>query len=148
MVYQHACATTPVCAPARATLITGMYATSIGAMHMRTGQPSAAALARDPEAYAEIPSYEATPPPEVRCFPELLRWNGYFCTNNSKKDYQFAAPVTVWDESSGKAHWFADRIVFLFEPGSAARFYDHSYRSFARYRRGQNRDCDTLPPRP
>ena len=33
--YTHAYATTPVCAPARHTLITGMYATETGAMHMR-----------------------------------------------------------------------------------------------------------------
>ena len=103
--YTNAYANTPVCAPARSTLITGMYPTSIGAMHMRTGNPSRAALQRNPEAYAGIPSYEAVPPPEVRCFPEFLRQAGYYCTNRSKQDYQFRAPVTVWDESSGKAHW-------------------------------------------
>jgi len=37
--------------------------------------------------------------------PEHLRAKGYYCTNNSKKDYQFNDPVMVWDESSGKAHW-------------------------------------------
>lgn len=103
--FTHAYATTPVCAPSRATLITGMYATSIGAMHMRTGNPSSAAVARNPDAYKEIPSYEATPPANVRCFPELLRQAGYYCTNRSKQDYQFKAPLTVWDESSGRAHW-------------------------------------------
>ena len=35
--YTQAYANAPVCAPARATLITGCYATAIGAMHMRTG---------------------------------------------------------------------------------------------------------------
>ena len=103
--YTAAYATTPVCAPARAALITGMYATAIGAQHMRTGNPSRAELDRDPDAYADIPSYEATPPPEVRCFPAYLRIAGYWCTNNAKEDYQFRAPVTVWDESSGRAHW-------------------------------------------
>ena len=103
--YTHAYANTPVCAPARSTLITGMYPTTIGSMHMRTGNPSRAALARNPDAYAGIPSYEAVPPAAVRCFPEYLRQAGYFCTNRSKQDYQFNAPVTVWDESSGKAHW-------------------------------------------
>lgn len=103
--YTRAYANTPVCAPARSTLITGMYPTSIGSMHMRTGNPSRAALARNPEAYAGVPSYEAVPPPEVRCFPEYLRAAGYYCTNRSKQDYQFKAPVTVWDESSRKAHW-------------------------------------------
>jgi arylsulfatase A-like enzyme len=103
--YTQAHANAPVCAPARATLITGCYATAIGAMHMRTGKPSSAALAADPQAYDGIPVYEATPPEEVRCFPELLRTAGYYCTNNSKRDYQFKAPPTVWDESGRKAHW-------------------------------------------
>lgn len=103
--YTHAYANTPVCAPARSTLITGMYATSIGSMHMRTGNPSGAALARDPDAYDGIPNYEAVPPVGVRCFTEYLREAGYHCSNQSKKDYQFKAPVTAWDASGGKAHW-------------------------------------------
>ncbi len=103
--YTNAFATSPVCAPARSSLITGMYATRIGTMHMRTGNPSRAALARDPDAYADIPSYEGVPPAFVRCFPEVLRAAGYYCTNNAKTDYQFAAPATVWDASGRKAHW-------------------------------------------
>jgi hypothetical protein len=74
-------------------------------MHMRTGKPSSAALASNPGAYDGIPSYEATPPADVRCFPELLREAGYYCTNASKRDYQFKEPPTVWDASGGKAHW-------------------------------------------
>src|SRR5688500_20349019 len=35
--YTNAFATTPVCAPARHTIITGMYASSTGALHMRNG---------------------------------------------------------------------------------------------------------------
>ncbi len=103
--YANAFATTPVCAPARHTIITGMYATSTGAMHMRNGNPSEAALKRDPRAYDDIPSYEAVPPPAVRCFPEYLRAAGWYATNNAKTDYQFKPPPTAWDESSGKAHW-------------------------------------------
>ena len=103
--FANAFATSPVCAPARSSLITGMYATRIGTMQMRNNAPSKAAIAKDPEAYASIPGYEGLPPAFVRCFPELLRSNGYYCTNASKKDYQFREPATVWDESSGKAHW-------------------------------------------
>jgi arylsulfatase A-like enzyme len=103
--YANAFASSPVCAPARSSLITGMYATRIGTMHMRTGKPSAAALEKHPLAYAEIPSYEGVPPEFVRCFPELLRARGYYCTNAAKTDYQFEAPATVWDVSGGKAHW-------------------------------------------
>jgi len=105
VTYDNAFATSPVCAPARSSIITGMYATRIGTMQMRNGNPSGAALKKDPDAYKDIPGYEGLPPEWVRCFPEHLRAAGYYCTNNSKKDYQFNDPVTVWDESSGKAHW-------------------------------------------
>ncbi len=103
--YTNAFATSPVCAAARSSLITGMFAQRIGTMHHRTGKPSAAAVEADPEAYAEIPAYEGVPPTFVRCFPEDLRAAGYHTTNAAKTDYQFRAPVTVWDRSAGKAHW-------------------------------------------
>ena len=101
--YANAFSTTPVCAPARHTIITGMYATSTGAMHMRNGSRSPAN--RERGAYADIPIYEAVPPAGVRCFPEYLRMAGWYATNNVKTDYQFKPPATAWDESSGKAHW-------------------------------------------
>ncbi|MFI4859717.1 MAG: sulfatase [Phycisphaerales bacterium JB063] len=103
--YTNAFATSPVCAPARSSIITGMFATRIGSMQMRNGQPSPAAIEKDPEAYADIPGYEAVPPAFVRCFPEHLRAAGYYCTNNSKQDYQFRCPVGVWDASNNQAHW-------------------------------------------
>jgi N-sulfoglucosamine sulfohydrolase len=90
--YVNAFATSPVCGPARSALITGMWPTRIGSMQMRTGSRSAAAEARDPHAYDDIPLYEAVPPAFVRCFPEILRRHGYYCTNSSKQDYQFRAP--------------------------------------------------------
>jgi len=94
VVYDNAFATSPVCAPARSTLITGMFCTRIGTMHMRNNRAS-----------ADILAYEGLPPAFVRCFPEWLRAAGYYCTNNDKKDYQFREPVTVWDESGNRAHW-------------------------------------------
>jgi len=103
--YRNAFATSPVCAPARSSLITGMYATRIGTMQMRNNSPSKSALAKDPQAYKDIPGYQGLPPAFVRCFPEHLRKHGYYCTNSAKKDYQFQEPVTVWDQSNGKAHW-------------------------------------------
>jgi arylsulfatase A-like enzyme len=103
--YTKVFATSPVCAPSRHTIITGLYATQTGAMHMRNAQHSKEALERDPNAYDKIPSYEAVPPPQVRCFSELLRMAGYYATNNVKQDYQFRAPPTAWDESSNKAHY-------------------------------------------
>ncbi len=74
----------PVCAPARSGVITGMYPTTIGTTWMRC---------------------QGVPPPEARCFPEYLRVAGYFCTNNRKTDYQFAAPPSAWDINSNAGHW-------------------------------------------
>ena len=34
-----------------------------------------------------------------------LREAGYYCTNNSKTDYQFSVPKKTWDVSNSKAHW-------------------------------------------
>ena len=47
----------------------------------------------------------AVPPHYVKCFPEYLRMAGYYCTNNTKTDYQFTPPITAWDELSAQAHW-------------------------------------------
>jgi len=85
-----------VCAPSRSCLITGMYPTSIGTDNMRT-------LNKFPQ--INIPAYSVVLPPEVKMFSEIMRANGYYCTNNAKQDYQFKAPVTGWDESSKMAHW-------------------------------------------
>ena len=79
-VYSHA----GVCAPTRSGIITGMYPTTIGTHHMRCN---------------------GVPPANVKCFPEYLRAAGYYCTNNSKTDYQFDPPPSAWDECSNKAHW-------------------------------------------
>jgi len=38
-------------------------------------------------------------------YPELLRAAGYYCTNNSKEDYNFDLKRNIWDESSKNAHW-------------------------------------------
>ncbi|MCY0854089.1 sulfatase [Cupriavidus sp. D39] len=47
-------------------------------------------------------------PEPVKAFPEYLRKAGYYTTNNQKQDYQFEAPVTVWDEN-GPAASFRNR---------------------------------------
>lgn len=97
--YTHVFSTAGVCAPSRSSIITGMYQTSIGTQHMRTLQTPTS------KQYTLVPSYSALIPEQVRCFPEYLRKAGYYCTNNEKQDYQFVAPVTVWDENSTKADW-------------------------------------------
>jgi len=97
--YTKVYTTAGVCAPSRSAIITGMYQTSIGTQHMRTiGDPK----------YQPVPSYSAVIPDYVKCFPEYLRMSGYYCTNNEKQDYQFVAPVTVWDEN-GPAASFRNR---------------------------------------
>lgn len=94
-LYRNAFCTAPVCAPSRCSIITGMYAASIGAQHMRTSQAE----------LLTTPPYECVPPPFVKLIPEYLRAAGYFCANNSKTDYQFTPPFTAWDECGGRAHW-------------------------------------------
>ncbi len=100
--YTHVFTTAGVCAPSRSAIITGMYQQSIGTQHMRTLAASAAASDAYPKGFK---GYSAVLPEYVKCFPEYLRAAGYYCTNNSKEDYQFEAPPTAWDESSTKAHW-------------------------------------------
>lgn len=97
-VWTNAFSTAGVCAPARAAVITGMYPTSVGTHHMRTVHKNTAT--------PELPTpYEAVVPHYVKCFPEYMRQQGYYCTNNAKTDYQFEAPFTAWDECSENAHW-------------------------------------------
>jgi uncharacterized sulfatase len=74
-----------VCAPARTGMITAMYPTSLGCNHMRC---------------------KGRLPDHVKLFPSYLKESGYYCTNNSKTDYNFHWTTDeVWHESSGKAHW-------------------------------------------
>jgi len=44
-------------------------------------------------------------PGHIKAFSSYLRGAGYYCTNNSKTDYQTSDLGDAWDESSGKAHW-------------------------------------------
>jgi uncharacterized sulfatase len=84
MRYTNASSNAPVCAPARTTIISGLYAASTGAEHMR----SLVAM-----------------PAGFRMFPQYVRDAGYYATNNSKEDYNLEKPGRVWDESSRRAHW-------------------------------------------
>jgi N-sulfoglucosamine sulfohydrolase len=81
--YTNAYSTAPVCSPSRSCLITGMYATSLGTQHLRS---------------------EVRLPRQIEPFPKLLRYAGYYCSNNFKEDYNFK-DSTIWDDSSPTAHW-------------------------------------------
>ncbi|MEL7530794.1 MAG: sulfatase [Bacteroidota bacterium] len=103
-----------VCAPSRAALATGMYPSSIGANHMRTGPwyielpPPILKehIARSAKFMPEgLYPYEAVPPVEVKMHGEVMRRLGYYCTNNAKEDYQFRKTLTAWDDCSRTAHW-------------------------------------------
>jgi N-sulfoglucosamine sulfohydrolase len=98
--YTNVYTTAAISAPCRAGMITGMYQTSIGCMHMRT--TSYRRATDNPVAFT------AVPPHYVKAFTEYMRTAGYYCTNNSKTDYQFArdpVPASIWDECSRNAHY-------------------------------------------
>ena len=97
-VYERAFSIAPVCAPSRNGVITCRYATANGAQHMRTAH----GMKYDP---ASPFPYQSVPPPHVKAFTEYLRAAGYFCTNNSKTDYQFNSPGSAWDMNGDDAHW-------------------------------------------
>ena len=44
-------------------------------------------------------------PAGFKMYPVYLRELGYYCTNNSKEDYNLEKVGKVWDESGRKAHW-------------------------------------------
>ena len=83
--YRNAFANAPVCSAARSTLITGMHACSLGIHNHRS-------KVRVPETF--------------RLYPECLRDAGYYCTNNSKTDYNIIRNGRqAWNQSSNKAHY-------------------------------------------
>ena len=84
MLFKHVWSCGPVCAAARTTIIAGMYSPSTGGEHMRSMVPM---------------------PKGTKMYPQFLREAGYYCTNNSKEDYNLKKPEGVWDVSSGNAHW-------------------------------------------
>ena len=103
IVYQNCYTPSPVCAPSRSSLITGMYPTTIGTQHMRAYKKSAVKNAIN--SHNSLPYYSAKPKKIIRFFTEDLRANGYYCSNNSKEDYNMLASPLAWDESSQTAHW-------------------------------------------
>src|ERR1051326_4772428 len=83
-IYNNAWSNAPVCAPARTTIISGVYPTATGSEHMRS-------MTRMPAG--------------GKMFPGYLRDAGYYCTNNVKEDYNLEKPEGTWDDSSRNGHW-------------------------------------------
>ena len=80
--YAKAHSVAPVCSPSRSSVITGMYPSSLGSMHHRSG---------------------TRPPKFLEMLPNLLRQAGYYTSNNDKQDYNMGG--AAWHDSSGRAHW-------------------------------------------
>ncbi len=102
VTFDNAVAPVPVCAPARSSLITGMYPTTLGTHNMRTHTP----WREINEPFLDsLPSYSPVVPEGVRMFTEYLRKEGYYTTNGPKEDYNFEKTDAAWDESSPKRHY-------------------------------------------
>ncbi len=101
LIFDRAYAPVPVCAPARSSIITGMYPTTLGTHNMRTFN----AYKKENEPSIDVPSYSPIVPDGVRPFTDYLRMEGYYCSNAAKEDYNFKIPESAWDESSKDAHW-------------------------------------------
>jgi len=103
LVYKNCHTPSPVCAPSRSSLITGMYPTTLGTQHMRAYKKSK--VNDSINVHNSLPYYNVIPKKPVRFFTEDLRINGYYCTNNSKEDYNMVTSPLAWDESSSQAHF-------------------------------------------
>ncbi len=79
ITFTHAFSVAPVCAPARSTLITGMYPNSIGTHNMRS--------------FGRVSS-------EITFFTKYLRNSGYYTANIGKHDFNMMPPEGVWDETN------------------------------------------------
>jgi uncharacterized sulfatase len=85
--YLHCSSNAPVCAPARTTVITGLYPPSMGAEHMRS----------------EVPL-----PKGFKMFPAYLREAGYFTSNRTKTDYNCPMVGDPWTRNGdSESHWRA-----------------------------------------
>ena len=94
----------PVCAPARSAIITGMYPSSIGTGNQRAYHQKRK-VRPDSESQLDFPYYSSKLAEAIKPFTQILRENGYYCTNNSKTDYNFKLTDQAWDESSNHASW-------------------------------------------
>lgn len=83
-LYTHAYANAPVCAPARNTIASGIYASAGGHSNMRSFYDRGA---------------------DVAFHAEVMRPLGYYCTNAYKTDYNTNVNGSIWDDNGKKAHY-------------------------------------------
>jgi arylsulfatase A-like enzyme len=92
VLFENAFVTSPICSPSRSALITGMYQTSIGAHHHRSGVGMKIEL-----------------PADVQLVPRLFQQAGYHTSNGGhpamnrgKTDYNFTFDPAVYDGTDWK----------------------------------------------
>ena len=87
--YTNASSNAPQCSPARSTLISGAYSKTFGTDQHR---------------------HQYKIPEDIYFYPKYLRQAGYFCTNNSKQDYNCPpeASAGVWNLQGNKATYNSD----------------------------------------
>ncbi|QOV91220.1 sulfatase [Humisphaera borealis] len=93
VLFERAFATGPICSPSRSALITGMYQTSIGAHHHRSG----------------VGSEKIVLPADVQLVPRLFQQAGYYTSNGGypamgrgKTDYNFEFDPGIYDGTDWK----------------------------------------------
>lgn len=83
--FRAAFSNAPVCAVARSTILTGVYAVAQGTQHMRSRHAI---------------------PARFRPYPKYLRDAGYYCANRSKTDFNIRGDdKAVWDACGRRAHY-------------------------------------------
>ena len=119
LIFENMYATYPVCAPARSSIITGMYPNSIGTHNMRTMHYSYykkngnLGERNENEKVLGIPRYSSKLAESIKTFPTILRENGYFTFNKAKGDYNFIISDSTWSEyGTNKKITKADSPVF------------------------------------
>jgi N-sulfoglucosamine sulfohydrolase len=126
LLFTHAYSNAAVCAVARSTLLNGAYAVTQGTQHMRSRY-------RIPVSFKSYVTY--------------LRQQGYFCTNNSKTDFNFAGDDRkIWDECSKTAdykHRSAGQSFFAV----SNLMVSHESSLFPKVVK-ENREKGIIPPRP
>ena len=85
VLFNRAYSNGPVCAIARSTLLMGNYAVTMGTQHQRS---------------------RYVVPGELKPYVHYLRSMGYYCTNNSKTDYNIKGnDRKIWNACNNRAHY-------------------------------------------